>query len=189
MHEMRHRKDGKAVVVRPEARTRLLVVLALTGSLGVIGFLVAGSVARSATQTNATVSLRTTRLGPILVNSRGHTLYLFAKDKNGKSACSGSCAKFWPPLLSQGKPTAGAGVKPSLIGTTRRSNGSRQVTYNKHPLYTFSLDTRAGQTKGEGNFAFGAKWYAISARGTAVVKPSITTTTTTTGTTTTNPYP
>jgi predicted lipoprotein with Yx(FWY)xxD motif len=189
MHEMRDRRGGKGDVVRPEARTRLLVVLALTGSLGVIGFLVAGSVARSATQTNATVSLRTTKLGVILVNSRGHTLYLFAKDRNAKSACNGSCAKFWPPLISQGNPTAGPGVKPSLIGVTKRNNGSRQVTYNKHPLYTFSLDTRAGQTKGEGNSAFGARWYAVSARGTAVVKASTTTTTTTTGVTTTNPYP
>ena len=192
MHEIRHRKDGEGDVVRPEARTRLLVVLALTGMLGVIGFLAAGSVARSATQTNATVSLRKTKLGPILVNSRGHTLYLFTKDRNAKSSCSGSCARFWPPLLSQGKPTAGPGVKPSLMGTTRRSNGSRQVTYNRHPLYTFVLDKLAGQTKGEGNSAFGAKWYAVSARGTAVAKASTTTstsTTTTTGTTTTNPYP
>jgi predicted lipoprotein with Yx(FWY)xxD motif len=192
MHEMGHRKHGEGDVVRLEASASLLVVLALTGVLGVIGFLAAGSVARSATGTNATVSLRTTKLGPILVNSRGHTLYLFAKDRNAKSACSGSCAKFWPPLLSQGKPTAGPGVKPSLIGTTRRSNGSRQVTYNTHPLYTFVLDKRAGQTNGESNSAFGAKWYAVSAKGTAVVKASTTTTTTTTtgtGTTTTNPYP
>jgi predicted lipoprotein with Yx(FWY)xxD motif len=187
MYEMRHRNDGEGDVVRREAMTRVVVVLTLTAVLGVIGFLAAGSVARSATETNATVSLRQTRLGPILVNSRGHTLCLFAKDRNGKSSCSGSCARFWPPLLSQGKPTAGSGVKPSLIGTTSRSNGSRQVTYNRHPLYTYALDKRAGQTKGEGNSAFGAKWYAVSARGTAVVKAS--TTTTTTGTTTTNPYP
>src|SRR6266542_4032305 len=193
MYELRHRDDGEGDVVRREAMTRVVVVLTLTAALGVIGFLAAGSVARSATETNATVSLRKTKLGPILVNSRGHTLYLFAKDRNGKSSCSGSCARFWPPLLSQGKPTAGPGVKPSLLGTTRRSNGSRQVTYNRHPLYTYALDKRAGQTTGEGNSAFGAKWYAVSARGTAVVKASTitttTTTTTTTGTTTTNPYP
>jgi len=94
-------------------------------------------------------------------------------------ACTASCAKFWPPLLS-GKPIAGAGVKSSLLGTTRRSNGSLQVTYNKHPLYAFSLDKQEGQTKGEGSFAFGARWYTVSARGLAVVKASTTTTTTTT---------
>jgi len=186
MKEMRQRGGADVDVVTREAMTRMVVMVALTAILGVIGFLVAGSVARSATESNATVSLRKTTLGLILVNSRGHTLYLFAKDRNGKSACTGSCAKFWPPLLSQGKPSAGSGVKPSLLGTTSRSNGSRQVTYNKHPLYTYVLDKRAGQTKGEGISAFGARWYALSARGRAVVKASTTTSTTTTNTT---PYP
>jgi predicted lipoprotein with Yx(FWY)xxD motif len=165
--------------------THIVALLMLAAVLGVIGFLAAGSVARSATQTNTTISLRKTKLGPILVNSRGRTLYLFLKDRNGKSVCSGSCARFWPPLLSQGKPTAGPGVKRSLLGSTRRSNGSLQVTYNRHPLYTYALDKRAGQTKGEGNSAFGAKWYAVSAKGRAVVKAPTTTTTTTTNSTTT----
>lgn len=172
-------------MVRRGAMTRMVVVLTLTAVLGVSGFVAAGSVARSASRTNATVSLRKTKLGLILVNSRGHTLYLFAKDRNGKSACSGSCARFWPPLLSSGKPTAGPGVKRSLVGTTRRSNGSLQVTYNRHRLYAYALDKRAGQTRGEGSFAFGAKWWAVSARGTAVVNASTTTTTATTATTTT----
>jgi predicted lipoprotein with Yx(FWY)xxD motif len=191
MNEIRHRRDGEGDVVRLEATTRVVVVVTLTAMLGVIGFLAAGSVARSATETNATLSLRTTKLGPILVNSKGHTLYLFAKDRNGKSACSGSCARFWPPMLIRGKPTAGSGVRPPLIGTTMRSNGTRQVTYNRHPVYTFALDKRAGQTNGEGNSAFGGKWYAVSARGTAVVKASTTTTGTTTTPypTTTTPYP
>ncbi len=191
MYEMSNRKDREAEVFRLEA-TRVVIVLTLTAMLGVIGFLVAGSVAGGATETSATVSLRKTKLGPILVNSRGRTLYLFAKDRSGKSACSGSCARFWPPLLSQSKPTAGPGVKPSLIGTTRRSNGSRQVTYNRHPLYTYALDKRAGQTNGQANSLFGAKWYAVTVKGTAVVRastPTTSTTTTTTGTTTTNPYP
>lgn len=180
--------------------TRMVVVLTLTAVLGVSGFLAAGSVAGSAssvagstTGANSTVSLRKTKLGLILVNSQNHTLYLFAKDKNGKSACSGSCARFWPPLLSRSKPTAGPGVKPSLLGRTMRSNGNLQVTYNRHPLYTYALDKQAGQTKGQGSSASGGKWWAVSARGTAIVKAPTTTTTTatTTGTTTTTscPYP
>jgi predicted lipoprotein with Yx(FWY)xxD motif len=190
MTDMRYRKEREANVVSQEAATRTVVVLTLISALMVIGFLAAGAVARSATRANATVSLRKTTLGLILVNSRSHTIYLFAKDRNGKSACNGSCAKFWPPLLSRGKPTAGSGVRASLLGTTRRSDGSSQVTYNKHPLYTYALDKRAGQTRGEGNSAFGAKWYAVSAAGKAVVKQSGTTTTTTTSTTTTTtPYP
>ena len=189
MHEMRHRKGGESYAVRRTALTRSVVVLTLTAVLGVIGFLAAGSIALSATRTNATVSVHKTKLGLILVNSNTHTLYMFAKDRNGKSACSASCAKFWPPLLAHGKPTAGPGVKASLLATTRRSSGSLQVTYNKHPLYTFTLDKQAGQTKGEGSLAFGAHWYGVSAKGTAVVNGSTTTTTTMTTTTTSCAYP
>ena len=159
-------------------------VLTLTAVLGVTGFLAASSVAGN-DRANSTVSLGTTKLGMILLNSRGHTLYMFAKDTTGKSACSGSCARFWPPLVSSGKPTAGGGVKPSLLGTTRRSDGRLQVTYNRHPLYTFALDKQARQTSGEGNLAFGARWWAVSAKGTKVVKPATTTTTATTTTPTT----
>ena len=165
---------------------RTVVLLTIATALGAIGFLAAGSVARSATRTNATISLRKTTLGMILVSSKGRTLYLFAKDRSGKSACTANCAKFWPPLVSQGKPTTGSGIKASLVGTMRRSDGRLQVTYNKHPLYTFALDKQAGQVNGEGSSNFGAKWYAVSAGGTAVVKAP---TTTTTGTTTTSPYP
>ena len=88
--------------------------------------------------------------GRVLVNSRGHTLYLFGKDRNGKSACSGQCASFWPPLIANGKPRVAGGAKASLIGTIKRADGRRQVTYNHHPLYTFVKDTKKGQTHGEG---------------------------------------
>ena len=165
MQEMRHRTDGGAMI-------RMAVLLTVTALVGLVGFLAAGSIARSATQTNSTVSVHRTKLGLILVQSRGRTLYLFLKDRDGKSACAGSCAGSWPPLVTRGKPTAGSGVNPSLLGTTRRSNGSVQLT--------FVLDKQAGQTKGEGNFAFGARWYAVSGRGTAVVKAPPTTTTTAT---------
>jgi len=176
--------DGGNIVGRV-VRSRSVAVLMLAAALGVTGFFAAGSIAQGGTQSNASVSLRKTTLGMILVGANGHTLYLFGKDRNDKSACSSSCAQFWPPLLSVSKPTAGPGVRASLLGTTRRSNGSMQVTYNKHPLYHFSADKQAGQTKGEGLTAFGAKWYALSAQGTAVVKTTTTTTTTATTTTST----
>jgi predicted lipoprotein with Yx(FWY)xxD motif len=162
----------------------IAVAVAVT-TLGAAGVLAAVSVAGSATQSSVTVSLRKTALGTILIRSNGHTLYLFAKDRSGKSSCNASCAQFWPPLLSQSKPTAGPGVKASLLGTTTRTNGSVQITYNKHPLYSFALDKQAGQTKGEGNLAFGAKWYVVSARGTAIFGASTTSTTPPTTTTTT----
>lgn len=185
MQEMRYQKGGDCDVVRREAMTHTVVVLTLLAMLGVIGFLAAGSGARSATGTTGSVSLGKTKLGLVLVNSKRHTLYMFAKDKNGKSSCNGSCTKFWPPALQAGKPTAGSGVKASLLTTTRRSNGSLQLTYNKHPLYTFVLDKKAGQTNGEANLAFGGRWYAVSSKGTAVVKASPPPP----STTTTTPYP
>jgi predicted lipoprotein with Yx(FWY)xxD motif len=178
----RERRAGRGV-----ASIRRLAVLGLAAALGTGGFLAVGSIASSATGTTATISLRTTKLGKVLVNSKGHTLYLFEKDRNGRSACYGKCAQFWPPLLSRGRSSAGVGVKASMLGTTRRSNGSLQVTYNKHPLYTFALDKGAGQTNGEGSSNFGAKWYAVSSRGTPVLKPAATTTA---ASTTTSPgYP
>jgi predicted lipoprotein with Yx(FWY)xxD motif len=188
MQQVKQLNEAKDKRPRLSLVTPRWALLALLAAVGAVGFLLgAGSIALSSTRTGATVDLRKTKLGPILVNSKGHTLYLFKKDKNGKSSCSGRCAMFWPPLLKHGKPTAGSGVKASLLGTTRRSNGSLQVTYNRHPLYTYTLDKKAGQTKGEGVLAFGAKWYAVSAKGTAVVKTP--TTTTTAGTTTSCLYP
>lgn len=88
------------------------------------------------------VSTTTSGLGRILVDSRGHTLYLFEKDKGGKSTCAGNCAANWPPLIASGKPRAGTGAKASLLGTTKRADRRMQVTYDKHPLYTFVKDTK-----------------------------------------------
>jgi predicted lipoprotein with Yx(FWY)xxD motif len=144
--------------------------------------------------TKGTVNLRATPLGKVLVNANGRTLYLFRHDKGTKSTCYGACATDWPPLLTKlAKPTVGTGVKASLIGTTMRKDGKRQVTYRGHPVYRFFLDKRAGQTNGQGNTFFGGKWYVMNAQGLAIVKSAgaMTTTsgTTTSGTTTTNPYP
>jgi predicted lipoprotein with Yx(FWY)xxD motif len=183
-------------IATADSRARTMLALVLMAVAGTVGFLLADSPAHSATAksgaraTSGTVSLRKTSLGMILVNSKGRTLYLFAKDRSGKSSCSGSCATFWPPLVSAAKPTAGSGVKAALLGRTRRANGAMQVTYNKHPLYTFAFDKAAGQVTGEGQLKFGAKWWGVSARGTAVTKAAPTGTTTMTVPTYTYPtYP
>ncbi len=183
-------RDGRARVPRTG------VVVGIAALLGVLGFLTAGSIAGAASQTKATVSLRTTQLGSILVNPGGHSLYMFRNDRNGKSTCSGSCAKFWPPLIAHGKLTAGPGAKGALLGTTRRSDGRLQVTYRKHPLYTFAPDKQPGQVSGEGS---GGVWYVMSGSGAPIVKalaataPATTTTsadgTTTSGSTTTTTAP
>jgi predicted lipoprotein with Yx(FWY)xxD motif len=116
------------------------------------------------------VAVANSGLGQILVDGRGRTLYLFAKDKGGKSACTGSCASFWPPLITSGKPLATAGANASLLGTIKRADGRLQGTYNHHPLYTLVKDTSKGQTNGEEIDAFGAEWYAVSAAGAKVEK-------------------
>ena len=116
----------------------------------------------------AIVALRSTALGSVLVDARGHTLYLFEKDKRGRSACYGACATYWPPLFSTTKPRAGKGVHASLLGVTKRSNGKRQVTYAGHPLYRFIADKKAGQTGGEGLTNFGGAWDVVAASGRAV---------------------
>ena len=120
------------------------------------------------TSKGALVALKSTALGKVLVDARGRTLYLFEKDKHGRSACYGACATYWPPLYSTTKPRPGTGVHASLLGLTKRTNGKRQVTYAGHPLYTFIADTKPGQTNGEGLSNFGATWDAIAASGRAV---------------------
>jgi predicted lipoprotein with Yx(FWY)xxD motif len=192
MTSMRHRTPGRPAGARVRATTRTAGMLVLAAVLGVTGLLAAGALAGGAgSQANATLSLRQTDLGRILVSAKGRTLYLFRRDVSGKSACNRSCATYWPPLLKTGDVTVGSGVRRALVGTTKRADGRLQVTYNKHPLYTFALDKSAGQTKGQGSSNFGAKWYAVSAQGRAVLKSSTTTDTTptTTTTTTTDPYP
>jgi predicted lipoprotein with Yx(FWY)xxD motif len=144
----------------------------LVGVAVVIALAATTAVALGATRagTGAKVAVANTGLGRVLVDGRGRTLYLFAKDRNGKSACAGKCVAFWPPLITSGKPVAVGGAKASLLGTTRRPDGRLQVTYNRHPLYTFVKDTRKGQTNGEELDVFGAEWYALSAAGAKVEK-------------------
>jgi predicted lipoprotein with Yx(FWY)xxD motif len=146
---------------------RLLAVVTILA----LGVGAVTAIAASAPTKPATVKVRKVSLGRILVNGKSQTLYLFEKDKKGKSACSGQCAKFWPPLLTKGKPKAGSGVKASLLGTTKRSDGTTQVTYNKHPLYRFLNDNnKIGSTKGEGVNAFGAEWYVVGTNGKKIEK-------------------
>jgi predicted lipoprotein with Yx(FWY)xxD motif len=116
-----------------------------------------------------TVATASTKLGSILVDGNGRTLYLFEKDQPNQSACSGGCASAWPPDHSSAAPKAGSGVTASLLGTIKRGDGSTQATYNRHPLYHYSGDSGAGQQNGQGLTAFGALWYVVSPAGGKVV--------------------
>jgi predicted lipoprotein with Yx(FWY)xxD motif len=116
-------------------------------------------------------------LGTILVDSNGLTIYLFEKDSGTKSSCFGGCAAAWPPVRASGKPTVGSGLTASLIGTTPRSDGQAQVTYNGHPLYLFAGDQKSGDTNGQGLTEFGGSWFALNSAGEPVTtQPSTTST-------------
>jgi predicted lipoprotein with Yx(FWY)xxD motif len=121
---------------------------------------------------SATVGVASNSLGNILVDSQGRTIYLFQQDTGTKSTCSGACATSWPPVRVSGKPKAGSGVKASMLGTTPRSDGKPQVTYNGHPLYLFQGDGSAGDTNGQAITAFGAAWYVVSPAGDAITSQS-----------------
>jgi predicted lipoprotein with Yx(FWY)xxD motif len=101
------------------------------------------------------------KLGKIIVDSKGFTLYDFHKDKGTTSACYGGCAQVWPPLISEGKPQAGEGAMASKLGTTERKDGTTQVTYAGHPLYTYVGDKKPGDATGNDFTSFGAQWYAL----------------------------
>jgi predicted lipoprotein with Yx(FWY)xxD motif len=178
---------------------RTVLVVACAVALAAAGVAAAAAVthqsSHSLTASQATagrVTLHKTKLGKVLATSSGRTLYLFMVDKLGRSKCYGQCAGYWPPLMKKGKVTAGAGVKAGLLGTTKRKNGKLQVTYKRHPLYLFKLDTGAGQLKGQRQNFFGGRWFVVSAAGKAI-KAAPPNGTTSTGTTTytepTNPYP
>jgi predicted lipoprotein with Yx(FWY)xxD motif len=115
---------------------------------------------------NAYVALGSSAgLGMVLVDSKGFVLYDFHKDQGTTSACYGACAEGWPPLLTEGEPQPSNGANASLLGTTERKDGTTQVTYRGHPLYTFAGDQKPGEANGNAISAFGGQWYALKGNG------------------------
>jgi predicted lipoprotein with Yx(FWY)xxD motif len=146
---------------------RMAIAIALSGAL----FLVAASgPAAGASPRAAKVQVRHTALGNILANRRGLTLYVFSRDSRKHDSCMAisGCAGIWPVLKTGARPTAGSGVKRSLLGTITLPGGARQVTYAGHPLYTYIGDSGPGQTEYVGFDQFGGRWYAINASGRVV---------------------
>jgi predicted lipoprotein with Yx(FWY)xxD motif len=104
-------------------------------------------------------------VGPVLVDAKGFTVYDFHKDKGTTSSCYAACAGVWPPVLTEGAATAGEGATASKLGTTKRKDGSVQVTYAGHPLYTYAADKKPGEANGNDIDSFGAEWYALKGSG------------------------
>jgi predicted lipoprotein with Yx(FWY)xxD motif len=145
-----------------------LAVLALAGC--------GGNASHALPTTNdgrpATIGVAGTGLGDVLVDRQGRTLYLFERDSGTTSACTGACAVNWPPLRVPGTPLVGSGARRSDVGATARPDGTRQLTYNGHPLYTFVNDKKPGDTNGESINAFGGSWFAVSPAGAKVAPRS-----------------
>jgi predicted lipoprotein with Yx(FWY)xxD motif len=124
--------------------------------------------ASAASGSSTVITTKTSSGGSFLTNSAGRSIYLFMADSTGKSACSGACAAAWPPVIAAGQPTAAGGAQASDLGTITRTDGTKQVTYNGHPLYYFEGDTGPGTDKGQGLNGFGALWYLVAPSGSSI---------------------
>jgi predicted lipoprotein with Yx(FWY)xxD motif len=144
------------------------LAIAVAGCGGYSAGTPASAPASAAVTKHAVVKTRHGRLGTYLVDGRGRTLYLFQKDTSPRSRCSAVCAQAWPPLTTREKPEAEGGAKATLLSTSKRADGSRQVVYRGHPVYRYEPDTAAGQTRGQGVNAFGALWYVMAPSGRAI---------------------
>ena len=116
----------------------------------------------------ATVAVRSTSYGNILVDGKGFALYIFTRDGRGASRCYGACAKAWPPLLTSARPKAGSGATASKLGTTRRRDGKLQVTYGGRPLYYYVGDSRPGQVLCQNVVEYGGRWLVVAPSGKPV---------------------
>lgn len=115
------------------------------------------------------VAVSETAMGMVLVNAEGMTLYAFTQDSADQSACTGGCADFWPPLTVEDSPVAGEGVNADMLGTLTRADGSTQVSYDGHPLYTYSEDAAPGDVNGQG---FNGAWYVVGPDGQLIQQTS-----------------
>jgi predicted lipoprotein with Yx(FWY)xxD motif len=161
-------RKRSVTVLASAAALPLIALSAAACSSGGGGASASPTPAKTTNGAPATVGVANSSLGQVLVDSQGRTLYLFQKDSGTTSSCTGACATAWPPVMATGQPTAGSGTNAALLGTTPRSDGGTQVTYNGHPVYLFSGDHKAGDTNGQGVNAFGASWFALSGAGNQV---------------------
>ena len=119
----------------------------------------------TSTPAHAKLILRKSEFGNVIFASNGNVVYMFGRDKTATSTCYGICAKAWPPVLTKAAPSVGPGLNASLLGTTKRKDGSLQVTYNHHPLYFYSADTH-GKIMCQHAVMHGGIWLVLKANGT-----------------------
>ncbi len=139
-----------------------MVVLAACGSSTASN--TGGSSGSGSSPTASSGGTTTTSKSKVVTDAAGFTVYWFAPDTPKKSSCNGTCASFWPPLPASAKLT-GMSSLPGTFGSVTRSDGSKQLTYMGHPLYTFKEDTAPGQDKGNGKNLSGGLWRAMTPAG------------------------
>ncbi|HWX96292.1 MAG TPA: hypothetical protein VNZ01_05520 [Solirubrobacteraceae bacterium] len=146
------------------------LAIVLAGAVALVFAVTGGSAkkARSAVLGGSAISVKQTTLGKTLVDANGRTLYLFQGDKPGVSTLSPAGLAVWPAFTSAGTPPATGGAVAADVGTVAGPGGTRQVTYNGHPLYYYVGDRGAGSTAGQGLNQFGALWYVLSPSGSAI---------------------
>src|SRR6266581_3336305 len=119
----------------------------------------------TSTRAHAKLILRKSEFGKVIFDSNGNVVYMFGRDKTATSTCYGVCANAWPPLLTKRAPRVGPGLNGNLLGTTKRRDGSLQVTYNHHPLYFYSADMH-GKIMCQHAIMHGGIWLVLKANGT-----------------------
>jgi predicted lipoprotein with Yx(FWY)xxD motif len=139
----------------------ILVALAATLAAGTS----LASARSTSTPAHAKLVLRKSEFGKVIFDSNGNVVYMFGRDKTAASTCYGICAAAWPPVLTKGAPSVGRGLNTSLLGTTKRKDGSLQVTYNHHPLYFYSAD-KHGKIMCQHAVMHGGIWLVLKANGT-----------------------
>jgi predicted lipoprotein with Yx(FWY)xxD motif len=122
----------------------------------------------AATSSKVSIGTTTGSGGTYLTGTAGRALYLWVADGHDQSACSGACAKVWPPVTAASLPAVSGAARASKLGTITRSDGAKQVTYQGHPLYYYVSDSTSGMIHGQGSDSFGAKWWLVTPSGTAI---------------------
>ena len=151
-----------------KARITLGIAAAGLALAGVVSLDSSTSEAKKKKPRGAKLRITDGDFGPILTNGSGRALYLFTADRRKTSNCAGDCAVAWPPYIVKAKPLAGKGVRPGLIGTTRRADGRLQATYRDHPVYFYEADNERGEVLCQAVYEFGGFWYVLRANGKAV---------------------
>ena len=147
----------------------MLALVAVAGAASSSAAAPAGQQTAGDTHASSTLTVRNTRYGRILFDGRGRALYAFTRDRRGGSSrCNGACAKKWPVYFAKGRPLAGTGARESLVGTTQRRDGQRQVTYNGRPLYYYVGDKSPGQILCQNVNEFGGTWLVVHPSGQLV---------------------